>query len=197
MRVSIILGHPDPDSFNHAIARTARDELLAVGCDVIFHDLSAEGFEPVLPAGEIPKEAELPDDIARHTEELTEAEGLVIVHPNWWGMPPAIMKGWVDRVFRCGLAYEFEEGDGGEGVPIQLLQKLKAAVIFNTGNTPIEREISVFGDPLVRLWKDCILGLCSKAEFHRRYFTVVCESTLEERRAWLEEVRHLVRSVFS
>ena len=153
MQVSIILGHPDPSSFNHAIAHAARTELRRMGCRVVFHDLIAERFDPLLPTLEIPEEAVLPADIERHALELAEAEGLVIVHPNWWGMPPAILKGWVDRVFRCGVAYEFEEGDDGQGVPIRLLDRLKAAVVFNTGNTPPARELEVFGDPLERIWE--------------------------------------------
>ena len=70
----------------------------------------------------------------------------MIVHPNWWGQPPAILKGWVDRVFRPGIAYRFVEGDAGEGVPIGLL-KASAAVVFNTSNTPDARERFAFGDP--------------------------------------------------
>lgn len=56
------------------------------------------------------------------------------------GQPPAILKGWVDRVIRAGVAYEFAEGDSGEGVPIGLL-KAKSALVFNTSNTLEEREL--------------------------------------------------------
>ena len=62
------------------------------------------------------------------------AEGIIIIHPNWWGMPPAILKGWVDRVMRPGVAYEFLEGDSGEGVPRGLL-RARRAIVFNTSNT--------------------------------------------------------------
>jgi len=49
--------------------------------------------------------------------KFSEASGIVIVHPNWWGQPPAILKGWVDRVLRPGVAYEFTEGDQGKVSP--------------------------------------------------------------------------------
>ena len=78
-----------------------------------------------------------------------------------------MVKGWVDRVFRPGVAYEFEEDDSGEGVPIGLL-RARAAVVFNTSNTPEEREQEVFGDPLETLWKTCIFDLCGVKEFHRQ-----------------------------
>lgn len=196
MNLLVVLGHPNPASFNHALAHAAADELRRLGHAVVFHDLAAEGFDPGLPAGEIPGGASLPDEIDRHCRELAEAEGLVVVHPNWWGMPPAVLKGWIDRVVRCGVAYEFAGGDGGEGVPVPLLTRLKAVAVFNTGNTPPERERRVFGDPLERIWRDCIIGLCSRAEFHRRYFTVVCESTESERRVWLDETRTAMRTFF-
>ena len=196
MNILVILGHPDPNSFNQALARTAREELERLGGRVVFHDLAGEGFDPVLPVDEIPKDAVLPPDIAAHCAELAAADGVVIIHPNWWGMPPAVLKGWIDRVVRCGVAYEFGETDGGEGVPIRLLTKLKSVVVLNTGNTPLERELAVFGDPLERIWRDCVFGLCAEADFHRRYFTVVCESSLEQRQGWLEEVRQTMREVF-
>ena len=94
--------------------------------------------------------------VVRHCSEIASADGIIIVHPNWWGQPPAILKGWVDRVSRPGVAYRFLEGDGGEGVPVGLL-KAETAIIFNTSNTPEEREATVFGDPLDNLWKACHL----------------------------------------
>jgi len=119
----------------------------------------------------------------------------VIVHPNWWGQPPAILKGWVDRVIRPGLAYEFLEEDGGEGVPIGLL-KAKVALIFNTSNTPEERELEVFGDPLDALWVNCVFGLCGVGDVRRKTYSVVVTSTPEERRSWLADVREIVGKSF-
>jgi putative NADPH-quinone reductase len=120
------------------------------------------------------------------------AEGIVIVHPNWWGQPPAILKGWIDRVFRPGVAYRFEEGDGGEGVPIGLLNA-SAAIVINTSNTPATREQAAFGDPLEAIWRECIFDLCGVKNFHRRMFSVVVTSTMEQRRCWIEEAKMLCR----
>ena len=125
---------------------------------------------------EIAKDAKLPAKIKKHCEEIAAADGIVIVHPNWWGQPPAILKGWVDRVIRPGVAYEFLEGDSGEGVPKGLL-KAKAALVFNTSNTETQREKNVFGDPLETIWKNCIFGLCGVTNFHRRMFNVIVTST--------------------
>lgn len=196
MHISIILGHPDPNSLNHALAQIAARELVAMGRTVRFHDLHAEGFDPVLPAAESLRHADLPPLVAQHCAEIKEADGLIIVHPNWWGQPPAMLKGWVDRVLRPGVAYEFNSGDNGEGVPVGLLKPINALVL-NTSNTPAKREHEVFGDPLERLWRDCILSFCGVRKVTRRMFGVVCTSTPAERAAWLEETALLVRREFA
>ena len=195
MKVSVILGHPHPGSLNHAIAGEVTRALRETGHTAIFHDLYAERFDPVLPHEEMPRDAPLDPVIAAHCAEIAAADGIVIVHPDWWGQPPAILKGWVDRVLRPGVAYRFLEGDGGEGVPAGLL-RAKAALVFNTSNTPRERELAAFGDPLERLWRDCIFSLCGVPAVHRRMFPVVVTSTDEERRRWLGEVREMVKKVF-
>jgi NAD(P)H dehydrogenase (quinone) len=192
---SVILAHPDPKSFNHAIALTAVETLKKNGHKVFFHDLYQEKFDPLLPAEEILEGAVLPSDIKQHCEEIAKADGIVIVHPNWWGQPPAILKGWIDRVIRPGVAYEFLEGDSGEGLPRGLL-KAKAAMVYNTSNTESQRERDVFGDPLETVWKNCIFGLCGVTNFHRRMFNVVVTSTKEQRKNWLDSVRKDIDILF-
>ena len=186
MRVSVILAHPDLNSFNHAIAAAVADTLTANGHEINFHDLYKERFDPLLPTAEIPREADLPPDIARHCREIASADGIVIVHPNWWGQPPAVLKGWVDRVIRPGVAYEFIEDDKGEGVPVGLL-KATIALVFNTSNTEPHREQAIFGDPLETIWKNCIFGLCGIKQFVRKTYGMVVVSSSAQRKAWLED----------
>ncbi|MGD0382093.1 MAG: NAD(P)H-dependent oxidoreductase [Thermoguttaceae bacterium] len=195
MQISIILAHPDTRSFNHSIAQTAAERLTQNGHGVVLHDLYAEGFDPILPIGEIPENASLPEEIERHCREISAADGIVIVHPNWWGQPPAILKGWIDRVIRPGVAYKFLEGDCGEGVPVGLL-RAKAAVVLNTSNTPAERETAAFGDPLETLWKNCVFGLCGVENFYRETFGVVVTSSAGQRKQWLGRVREIVDLYF-
>ena len=195
MKISLILAHPDKGSFNHSMANAARDRLVENGHEVVFHDLYDEKFDPILPAGEIVTDADLPPEIDAHCREIAGADGIVIVHPNWWGQPPAILKGWVDRVIRPNVAYKFLEGDSGEGVPVGLL-RAKTAVVFNTSNTPRDREISVFGDPLEALWKDCIFDLCGVKQFKRKMFGMIVTSSLEQRKQWLSEVESIIDEVF-
>jgi putative NADPH-quinone reductase len=191
MKVSVILAHPKKGSFNHAIAMICVRVLEGNGYEVNFHDLYAERFDPALPGEEFARHAALPADIERHCKEIATATGIVIVHPNWWGQPPALLKGWVDRVMRPGVAYEFLEGDKGAGVPRGLLQA-RSVVVFNTSNTDAEREKAVFGDPLELIWKQCIFGLCGVQDVSRRTFSVIATSTREERKAWLDEVAGII-----
>jgi NAD(P)H dehydrogenase (quinone) len=192
MQISVILAHPNKESFNHAIAQATIAELTRNRHQVIFHDLYAEKFNPILPTEEIPKGAHLSQEMELHCQEISRADGIIIIHPNWWGQPPAILKGWIDRVIRPGIAYQFLEGDQGEGIPVGLL-KGKTALIFNTTNTLAEREMKVFGDPLETLWKNCIFGLCGIETVYREMFGVVVTSTFEQRREWLERVQEVVR----
>lgn len=195
MKISVILAHPRPGSFNHAIADTVTATLSASGHRVAFHDLYGENFDPLLPSSEIPRDTALPPAIALHCREIAQADGIVIVHPDWWGMPPAILKGWIDRVMRPGIAYRFAETDSGEGIPEGLLAA-RAALVFTTSNTPVAREQEVFGDPLERLWKDCIFSFCGVPAFRRRMFGVIVTSTEEQRKAWLAEAGRITRDTF-
>lgn len=195
MKISVILAHPDGNSFNHAISSTVVDTLTGNGHEVCFHDLYEEQFDALLPTNEFQRDTALPPMIRKHCDEISEADGIVVIHPNWWGQPPAILKGWVDRVIRPGVAYEFLEGDSGDGVPNGLL-KAKSAVVFNTSNTKTEREERVFSDPLETIWKNCIFDLCGISDFHRRMYNIVIISTAEQRKEWLRDVSETVGKVY-
>jgi len=195
MNISIILAHPNPGSFNHAIANAAAEALRRNGHNVALHDLCQEQFPPLLSAAELRPDAKLESVIAAHCKEIVSADGIIIVHPNWWGMPPAILKGWIDRVLRMEIAYRFVANDKGEGVPVGLL-KAKTAIVFNTANTPENREREFFGDPLESLWKRCVFALCGVRNVHRRTFSVVITSTPRQRAEWLEETANTAARYF-
>ena len=195
MNISVILAHPDKNSFNHALANQVIKSLEAQKHTIWFHDLYKENFDCILPAEEIPKDGVVPETVLHHCQEIQDADGIIIIHPNWWGMPPAILKGWVDRVIRPGVAYEFLETDSGEGIPNGLL-KAQSAIVLNTSNTETQREQSLFKDPLQTIWKNCIFDLCGVDDFHRRMFNIIVTSTDEERKQWLQETESLVAKTF-
>jgi NAD(P)H dehydrogenase (quinone) len=196
MKILIILAHPDSNSFNHAIAATCRNRLIEHGHSVVFHDLYKEDFNPIINSFEIPKQAPIDHAIQEHCNDLIASDGIIVIHPNWWGQPPAIMKGWIDRVIRPGIAYQFEEGDNGEGAPIGLL-KAKIGIVLNTSNTSAERENNIFKDPLDTIWKNCIFDLCGVKQFDRKMFRIVVTSDLKQRKLWLSEVEMMIDNYFS
>lgn len=195
MEISVILAHPYPESFNHAIYQAVLETLTINGHQINAHNLYEEGFKPLLQGSELATGETSDPLVLKHRQEIKKAQGIIIIHPNWWGQPPAILKGWMDRVFRSGVAYEFEEGDDGSGIPEGLLVA-GVAIVFNTSNTPAEREMRVFGDPLERIWRDCIFDFCGIKNYYRKMFRVIASSTLDEREQWLEEVKETVNNYF-
>ena len=191
MVILLVLAHPHEGSFNHAISDRIAEIAIQKGHKVIFHDLYKEKFDSILNYNEILQKEVVNNEINCYCEELVLADSIVIVHPNWWGQPPAILKGWVDRVFRSGVAYKFEEGDEGEGLPIGLLIG-KTGLVFNTSNTFVERELEIFGDPLELIWRKCIFEFCGIDAFHRRMFETIVTSTPDQRIKWLDEVSEIV-----
>ena len=185
---SVILAHPYEKSFNHAIFAAATAALRARGILVFAHDLYAEGFDPVLTRAELGKEETQDPLAARYIRELVASDLLVFIHPNWWGQPPAIMKGYIDRVFRPPYAYDYGAGAAGS---TEIAQKLvgKIGIVFNTSNTEEVRENEYFHDPLEHEWLKCVFGFCGIERRSRRMFRVVAESGAEERARWLEMVR--------
>ena len=105
------------------------------------------------------------------------------------------MKGWIDRVIRPGIAYEFADGDDGEGVPIGLL-KAKVGLVFNTSNTSEKREIEIFKDPLEAIWKNCVFDLCGVKQFDRKMFRIIVTSNVQQRRIWIDEVKMMIDKHF-
>jgi NAD(P)H dehydrogenase (quinone) len=201
MKIFSIVAHPRPASFCHALSEQARSVLLAAGHDVIHHDLYAEGFQPCLTAeeaytvGDTLEEVLMrtPDPLLRqHRDDIAKACGLLVVHPNWWGKPPAILAGWLDRVLAPGVAYRLDSADG---LPDGLLS-IHKALIFNTSDTPEKRERTVFGDPLESIWGRCVLPFCGVKDYQRHVFRPVAGSGENERCDWLAAADRLTAAAF-
>ena len=192
VNVLTVIGSPDPGSFVHALAREVTAVLRARGDDVEERDLYAEQFPPVAPPGEaytagLDVEAAVAATadplVRRHRLALSRADLLVVAHPNWWGKPPAIMAGWIDRVVVPGVAYRLERR---EGLPTSLL-RLRGVLVLNTGDTPPEREREVFGDPLDAIWRRCVGAYLGGATVHRLLAGPLGGSGADQRQSWLDE----------
>ena len=113
MRALVVYAHPCPESFTAAIRDEALESLASAGHETRLIDLYAEGFEPALSAGErrayyTPGANEA--GRAEHLAALRWAEALIFVYPTWWYGPPAIVKGWLDRVWVPHATFRMPEG---------------------------------------------------------------------------------------
>jgi putative NADPH-quinone reductase len=113
MRVLFLYAHPLPDSFHAAIRDAARNGLRAAGHEVDLCDLYAEGFDPVLSAGERRGYHAIPENrgpVESYVARLERAEALVLQFPTWCFGLPAVLKGWMDRVLLPGVSFRLEDG---------------------------------------------------------------------------------------
>ncbi|WP_407493011.1 NAD(P)H-dependent oxidoreductase [Pseudooceanicola sp. MF1-13] len=163
--VLIVLAHPDPASFNHALAHAAAHALRAAGHEVTITDLAAEGFRADVGPHDVTSRADdsrfhvqgeqmhaartqsYADDIARQQALVAAADNIILQFPIWWGGPPALLKGWIDRVLSYGFAYV-----DGARFDTGLFRGRRAMISVTTGGTP-ERfsDEGVYGpiDPLL------------------------------------------------
>ena len=112
MRLLFLHAHPVPESFNTVLCTAAVEAARAQGHDVRLIDLCAQGFNSVMSADErrgYTEDVPLPADLVPQVEALRWAEGLILVYPTWWYAQPAILKGWIDRVWRPGIAFTLHD----------------------------------------------------------------------------------------
>ena len=103
----VILCHPDPESFNGAVAQAYCDAVRACFHEARIRDLYGLNFDPVLKSSEQPSAADfVPSaDVATELDALADASVIVFVYPIWFGSPPAMLKGYVDRVLGAGFGH--------------------------------------------------------------------------------------------
>lgn len=123
MHALIVVAHPDPELLSHAVAARLAEGVVLPGPDNSFEiaDIAAEGFDPRFTPADIAvhlREGPPPADIAAEQARIDRADALVLVYPVYWWSMPALLKGWIDRVFANGWAYD-------EGPDMKLTKKLR------------------------------------------------------------------------
>lgn len=154
-RALVVLAHPAPQSLCAHLAGVAAG---ALGAAV--DDLCAAGFDPVLHAGDLAayRRAEVPPDLEERAQALTQAEVLVLVFPTWWSGMPAVLKGWFDRLWRPGLAFDA----GADGRLTGRLMHLRHVVAITTHGGPWWAEAALLW-PLRRMIRRGIVAPCAPA----------------------------------
>lgn len=163
MKCLVVIAHPLDDSLCSSLARAAVDALTGAGHEVQIEDLYAAGFAPALTAAER-KSYYAPEfhaaDVQAQIARLQEAQALVLVFPTWWFGFPAILKGWFDRVWAPGHAYD-HASDLGAIQP--RLKVLRNALAITTLGSPWWVDRLVMWRPVRRILKTALLGTCASA----------------------------------
>lgn len=183
-KIAIINGHPNKESFNFGIANTYKDGALQAGNEVKEITIADLNFDPVLHFG-YQKRMELEPDLLKAWEIIQWADHLVWIHPVWWGGMPALMKGFLDRLFLPGFAFRYRENS----IWWDKLLKGKTAHIITTLDQPGWYYRLFYGRPSVNQLRKSTLEFCGVKPVKLTYIGIIRNSTEAQREKWLQKVK--------
>lgn len=182
-KILIINGHPNKESLNHAFAEAYKKGAQQSNADVKCICIADLNFNPNLEFG-YQKRTEHEPDLSDAWEKIKWADHLVWIHPVWWGGLPALMKGFIDRLFLPGFAFQYRENS----MLWEKLLKGKTAHIITTLDQPSWYYWLVYGRPSVNQLKKSTLQFCGIAHVKVSYFGIIKNSTESKRLQWISEV---------
>lgn len=186
----IIYAHPNPKSFNHAILEEVEKKLRQAGKTYQVRDIYALKFNPILAGPDFValKNGQPLPDIKSEQDLIRQVKTLIFIHPIWWFNMPAILKGYIDRVFSHGFAYAADEKEGLKGLLTD-----KQVVILNTTGGPEENYKKFgFNEALKSTIEIGTFGLCGMKVALHKYFYAVPTVSQETRVKMLAEIKQLV-----
>jgi len=185
-RVLVINGHPDQESFCHKLAigyKKGAEQSLAECKLVHLIDLN---FDPILRFG-YRKRTELEPDLIKIQKDILDADHLVFVYPTWWGTFPALLKGFIDRVFLPKFAFAYRENS----LLWDKLLKGKTARLIVTMDTPKWYYRLIYRSPGHHAMKNSILEFCGIRPVSITSFGPIKSAGEKKRHKWIEQVRKL------
>jgi putative NADPH-quinone reductase len=188
MKILLINGHPDKESYNFALAAAYKKGAINSGAEVqeiIIRDLN---FNPNLQYG-YRKRTELEPDLLDAQQKIKWAEHLVWIYPVWWGSVPAIMKGFLDRVLLPGFAFKKREGS----VWWDKLLKGKTARIISTLDQPAWYYKLIYRQPSNYAMKKLVMEFCGVKNVKMSTIGPIRLSKDSFREKWLDKVEVLGR----
>lgn len=191
MRYLVLYCHPEPKSFNHAVLEVVVEELRRLGQEVAVRDLYQMGFSPILRSVDLARLAagEVPEDIKAEQDAVRAADCLIFIFPVWWSGMPAMLKGWIDRVFAAGFAM----APGPEG-PRGLLSGKRAIILNTTASPEAFYKQSGLDGSLEDGLAGSVLRFCGITVAAHKVCWGVPFSNEEDRQAMLAGIRELVRA---
>lgn len=196
MLIQVVHSHPLTDSYGHALFKTVVAALEQAGHQVIATDLDREGFDPVMREEERRGYYQTPypsDAVAAYVAELRRAEGIVFCFPQWWFSLPAMLKGYFDRVWAPGVAFEHDLA-GGRIKP--LLTNIRLFGVVTTYGSPWWLTRLIAGDPGRKVLMRALKPMCGAGvrSFYLAHYDMD-RSTAESRQAFIERVRVAISRV--
>jgi putative NADPH-quinone reductase len=185
-KILVVNGHPDSQSLCSALARAYMEGAASSDAEVRSIDLSKIAFNPNLKYG-YRQRTELEDDLIEAQKLISWADHLVFVYPTWWGAMPAILKGFIDRVFLPGYAFKYRKNSA-------LWDKLltgKSAHLIVTMDTPAWYYKWIYRSAGHNVMKRNILQFSGITPVRITEITPVKSSSPEKRAKWLEKVKQL------
>jgi len=188
MKFLIIYCHPNPQSFNHAILQEFIKGLEETGKEFEVVDLYKSGFDPILKIGDFVgmRGENIPKDILEQQDKVKNADIIIFIHPTWWGGMPAMLKGYLDRIFSIGFAYKM-----GKAQPEGLLGDKKVLIIRTTA-LPEELYLQSGVENLVRTLSSYKFQIvCGVKDLQHYVFYAVPSVSEEVRKTYLQKVKEL------
>ncbi|GGM90085.1 NAD(P)H dehydrogenase (quinone) [Dyadobacter beijingensis] len=185
-KILIINGHPDPASYNYALANAYYEGLVKTDAEILRINIAELQFNPNLEFG-YRRRTELEPDLLDAIQKIKAADHLVWVFPMWWYGYPAIMKGFIDRTFLPGITFQPVEGSA---FPKKLL-KGKTARIIVTSDTPRWYDWLFMKSPTLNQFKKGTLEFCGISPVKITYLAVVKDASELIRQQWLRKVERL------
>jgi putative NADPH-quinone reductase len=189
-KVLIILGHPEKDSFSSALADAYEEGAGGADAEVRRLNLGELNFDPILRR-DYDKDQPLEPDLRKAQEDIQWADHIVFVYPTWWGIPPALLHGFIERSFLPGFAFEFKED--GSGV-IELLAGRSAHLIVTMNTSPLAYKL-LRGAPGHAMMKRSVLDVCGVEPVRISEFGSLRDAGESLRKRWLNETRKMGREL--
>jgi putative NADPH-quinone reductase len=189
-KILVILGHPKTDSFCGALFKAFIEGAAGSGLDVREIRIGELIFDPILWKG-YDKTQELEPDLVKCQDDILWAEHIVLVYPTWWGAMPALLKGFIDRIFLPGFSYKFHEGS-------KFWDKLlsgRSSQLLVTMDTPPWYYRWVYRSPGHNQMKRTVLEFCGIKVNKITEFAPIKGSNHKKREKWLKVAKDLGKNI--
>lgn len=189
----VVFSDPNYDSFIRNVFETVVDFLSEEGGhEVMTRDLYAQSFKPVLDLADLEdfKHGSVPPDIKDEQRRILDADVLVFVSPLWWGSMPAMLKGYIERVFSYGFAYEIGENPL---TPIGLLKNKKVLLLTTiSGPDELYKQKGMY-EAISKTWDWAVFEFCGMTLLGHLYFPGIHHASEQKRRGYLETLKAQMR----